>query len=186
MELDTALREGPSFLKNAEDSLNRNITNPDLLYMWDNQVAVIDTYLADTEVLNGQSEELTELRSKLRDVKKQLERKVMEFEAQQEGEEVPEDPPADEMAEDFKGFATELIQIADDALSQKVEKVDDLPTLEDPRSLVNGFLADSEPYKADDELRSLREDVRARKEKLDAQIKAIEEEWRQQDLAAGT
>lgn len=183
MDLAKALREGPTFVRNAEDSLQRNITNPDLLYLWDNQVAVIDSYLADTENLDGEADELPELRGRLRELKKQLERKVMEFEAQQEGEEVPEEPPAEELVEDFKAVAGDIVAMGDEALGQKIKDVSQLATLEDPRDLINGFLADTEPYKSDKELAQVRDEVRARKEQLDARIRSITEEWRQKDLA---
>lgn len=185
MDLAKALREGPTFVRNAEDSLQRNITNPDLLYMWDNQVAVIDSYLADTEVLDGESSELTDLRGKIRDLKKQLERKVMEFEAQQEGEEVPDEPPEEELIEDFKMVAGDILGMADEAIGAGVKDVSGLPALEDPRDLLNGFLADSEPYKHDKELAKVRDEARQRKETLDARIRDITEDWRRKDMAEG-
>ena len=185
MDLQKALREGPNYLRNAEDALARNITNPDMLYMWDNQVAAIDSFLANTEPLNGESSDLTTLREELRDRKRKLERKVMEFEATQEGEEVPDEPPADELVQDFKDVAGEIIAMADAALKEKVTDVKQLPVYEDPRELINGFLADTEPHKSDKELGKVRTEIRKRKDELDTRIHAIESDWRQRDLAGG-
>lgn len=186
MDLERALRDGPTYLKNAEDALGRNVTNPDLLYIWDNQVAAIDEFLANTEPHADESADLADLRGRMRDVKKQLEQKVMAFEAEQEGETVPEEPPAEELIEDFKGFAGEIIDMADSALGEQVKDVEKLPLYEDPRDLINGYLADSEPFKDQDpELKEIREEIRKRKVELDTRIRSVEEDWRARDIAAG-
>lgn len=187
MDLQHALREGPNFVRNAEDATKRNITNAEMLYVWDNQVAAIDGYLADTETMAGDSEELSGIRAQLRDLKKQLEGKLVAFEAEQEGEEVPEEPPAEELIEDFKGFGSDIVMMADEALANEITNVKDLVQYEDPRDLINGYLADSEPYAAaDKDLTAVREEVRKRKVELDTRIKSVEEEWRAADLAAGS
>lgn len=185
MDLHQALREGPGFVRNAEDSLNRNITNPDLLYMWDNQVVVADTFLADTEPYAAEDAELATLRSTLRDLKKQIERKVVEFEATQEGEEPPEDPPAEEQLADLKEVGGEIAAMADDAIKQDIKDTKGLPTLEDAIGIVNGFLADSEPFSGDKQLAKMREAVRKRKAQIDDRIRTIQAEWRAADIAAG-
>jgi hypothetical protein len=184
MDVNTALRDGPSFLKNAEDALARDISNPDLLYMWDNQVTAIDRFLADTEPHATESADLAELRDQLRTAKKGIERKIIEFEAKQEGEEPPEEPPAEELAAEFVEVADEILQMADQALKQKVKDVKGLVKYEDPRDLINGFLADSEPCANDPALKPKRAEVRKRKEELDARIREITEDWRKKDIAA--
>ena len=185
MDLQRALRDGPAYVRNAEDAIARNIPNADLLYMWDNQVNAIDGYLANTEPLNGESGDLSKLRDTLRDLKKKLELKLMEFEAKAEGVEVPEEPPAADVIEDLKAVVEDILGMADDALKRKVKDVRELSMYEDPRDLCHGFLADSEPYKSDQALAKAREDVRKRKLDLDARITAIEEEWRKKDLESG-
>jgi hypothetical protein len=184
MDVNTALREGPSFLRNAEDALAREITNPDLLYMWDNQVAAIDRFLADTEPHVTESADLAELRTKLRTAKRGLERKIIEFEAKQEGEEAPEDPSPEELAADFVEIADEVIEMADQALKQKVKDVKDLDRYENPRDLINGFLADSEVAANDPALQKKRAEVRQRKDELEVRIRTITDEWRKKDIAA--
>lgn len=186
MDLENALREGPNFVRNAEDALKRAITNPEMLYVWDNQVAAIDGYLANSEPFTRKSEELVTLREQLRGYKKELEQKVTAFEAEQEGEEPPEDPPEAEVIDEFKEMAVQLYELAEGALQNEVTDVKGLVTYEDPRDLINGFLADSEPFKEKDEdLHNARRHVRRLKVELDKRIRTIEEDWRAADLAAG-
>jgi hypothetical protein len=184
MDVNTALREGPLFLKNAQDALAREIKNPDLLYQWDNEVAAIDAFLADTEPFANEDADLKKLREDLRDAKKGLERKIVTFEAQQEGEEPPEDPSEEELVIDFKEFAQEILNVLKEALDKKVQDVKELPAYEEPRDLANGFLADSEPYKENQELAGVRSEVQALKLQIDARIHEITDEWRKKDISA--
>lgn len=184
MDVNTALREGPLFLKNAQDAIDREIKNPELLYQWDNEVAAIDGFLADTEPLAQENADLKKLREEMREAKRKLERKILVFEAKQEGEEPPEDPAEEELVADFKEFAAEILGLLQEALKKKANDVKDLPVYEEPRDLANGFLADSEPYKETEELGPLRAEVQKHKAELDSRINEITEEWRKRDISA--
>jgi hypothetical protein len=185
MDAQRALADGTIFVKNAEEEMDRKILREDQLYFIDNQVEALDTFLADTEDLNGNAE-VEAMRAQLRDLKGKLEKKSMEFLAQQEGSDLPEDLPPEEMAEAMVGYGQDFLQMADDALKQKVTKVDQLPNWEDPLATLNSFLADSETLvPLNPNLAKVRAEVRARKVELQKRITDVVGAWRQSDLAGG-
>jgi hypothetical protein len=186
MELQQVIANGETFVKNAEDALSRPIINTDQLYVYDNQVEVIDTFLADTEDLQGQSGDLASLRGRLRGIKEQLEKKIIEVESKAEGMEAPpEDIPPDELAAAFEESAPELLAEADKALKKNISSVEKLHEWEEPLSAINSFLADSEPVKEKGGLAKVRAQMRERKAKLQERIANLLTEWRQADLAGG-
>ena len=147
----------------------------------------LDTYLADTEDLSGQSPELAGLRQELRDLKKELEKKSMAFLAQQEGGgDLPEDLPPEETAAEMVLAGREFVTMADDALKQKVTKIEHVANWEDPLATINAFLADSETYvKVNKDLPKIRTDLKERKAELEKRIRDVVGAWRQQDAAGG-
>jgi hypothetical protein len=186
MELQKVLAEGETFVKNAEDALTRPIINTDQLYVYDNQVEVIDTFLADTEEEQGQSSDLASLRGRLRGVKEQLEKKIIEVEAKAEGiEGPPEDIPPDELAAAFEETAPDLIAEADKALKKNLSTVEKLHEWEEPLAAINSFLADSEPLAKLGNLGKVRGELKQRKTVLQGKIQGLLSEWRQSDLAGG-
>jgi len=185
MELQKVVLEGETFIKNAEDALARAILSEDQLYVWDNQVEVIDLYLADTEDVDGQSPEVKQVRTHLRDLKNQLEKKSIEFLAKQDGQSVPEDGTPDEVAAEFEAFADEVLAMANDALKAKVKGVDELEKWEQPFTDLSGFLADTEPYKGNKKLAEKREKIRKARAELKAKIDDMMRQWRESDLAGG-
>lgn len=186
MDAQRALADGEMFVKNAEEELTRKILREDQLYFVDNQVEAIDCFLADTEDLSEGDAKVKDLREKLRALKGQLEKKSMEFMAQQEGAEVPEDVPADEMAEFLIASGQELLEMVDEALKLNITKVDRVNEWEDPLLIVNGFIADSEPYQAaNPKLKKIRVDAKSRKKELEKRIHDLVGQWRQSDLAGG-
>jgi len=186
MDVAKALREGPYHLRNAEDSKNRKIPNADMLYFWENQVAAIDTYLADTELLAPESGELKEMRGTLAGLKKDIERKIIEFEATAAGEQVPEDPPAEEMVAILKEAGAEVLEVAREASKATPKDVKGLRDWEEPLEMVNAFLADSEPFSAGDgELKKLRDAIRTERMKMVETSDRIFRAWREADMAGG-
>lgn len=185
MDPQRALADGALFVKNAEEEMDRKILREDQLYFIDNQVEAIDTFLADTEdlVSNG---EVKKLRDQLRELKQKLEKKSMEFLATQEGGELPEDSPPQEMAEAMVQYGKEFLEMADDALKTKVKGIEQVAAWEDPLATLNSFLADSETLvQLNPALKKVREDVRARKNELQKRIQDVVGAWRQSDLAGG-
>lgn len=186
MEIQQALAQGETFVKNAEEAVSRPVINPDQLYVYDNQVEVIDTFLADTEDLQAQSPDVASLRSRLRGIKEQLERKIIEVEAKAEGAEgVPEDIPPDELAAAFEETAPELLAEADKALKRNVSTVEKLHEWEEPLAAINSFLADSEPLAGKGNLAKVRQQMKERKAALQGRIQGLVQDWRQRDLAGG-
>ncbi|MHB8605091.1 MAG: hypothetical protein ACYDCK_07505 [Thermoplasmatota archaeon] len=186
MELARALADGEAFVKNAQDEMERKILREDQLYFIENQVEALDTFLADTEDLQDGSPELAALRDKLRAAKAQLEKKSIEFLAQQEGGELPEDVPPEEAAKDFVGYGKEFLQMADDALKAKITKIDQVSQWEDPITILNSFLADSEmSVKFAPELTKIRSELKSRKKELEKRVQDLVGAWKQQDLAGG-
>ena len=186
MELPKVIAEGETFVRNAEDALTRPVISPDQLYTYDNQVEVIDTFLADTEDHAGTSPELQAVRGKLRGVKEQLEKKIIEVEAKAEGiEGPPEDIPPEELAAAFEESAPELLAEVDKAAKKNISSVEKLHEWEEPMSAINSFLADSEPLAARGNLAKVRQQMKERKATLQGRINGLLQEWRQKDLAGG-
>jgi hypothetical protein len=186
MELPKVLAEGETFVKNAEDALARPVIHPDQLYTYDNQVEVIDTFLADTEDLQGESNDLRDLRKRLRGIKEQLEKKIIEVEAKAEGVEAPpEEPPVEELVAAFEEMGPELVQEADKALKKNVASVEKLKDWEEPLAGINSYLSDSEPFGDKGKLPAIRKQLKERKQQLQQRIQGLLAEWRQRDLAGG-
>ncbi|HLE97352.1 MAG TPA: hypothetical protein VI997_08280 [Candidatus Thermoplasmatota archaeon] len=184
--MQRALADGKTFVQNAKDELDRKILREDQLYFIDNQVEALDTFLADTEDVGAQSPELGAVRTELRGLKQQLERKSMEFLAKAEGQELPEDLPPEEMAGDMAQYGAEFVTLADEALKQKLVKVDQVGAWEDPLATINSFLADSEPFvHLNKALPKVRGDLKDRKRELEKRIQDLIGAWRQADLAGG-
>jgi hypothetical protein len=186
MELSRALSEGETFVKNAEEALERKVLREDQLYVWDNQVEVLDTFLADTEDLAASSPPLSELRDKLRGMKRQLERKSMEFLAQQDKTELPEDLPPEEEALAFIEPGQDLVKSADKSLKRNITKIEDVGEWEEPLVWINSYLADSEtfvPFSAD--LGKVRSQLKDRKRDLEKRVADVMQSWRASDLEGG-
>ena len=185
LDAQRALADGALFVKNAEEEMDRKILREDQLYFIDNQVEALDTFLADTEDINGHPD-VKALRDRLRDLKGKLEKKSMEFLAQQEGGELPEDSPPEEMAEAMVAYGKDFIEMADEALRTRVKGIDQVAAWEDPLATLNSFLADSETLVQHHKpLAAVRTEVRARKEELQKRIQDLVSEWRAKDLAGG-
>lgn len=184
MDAQEAVRQAEAHLKNALELAPRPVGKEELLYMWDNQITALDNFLAETETV--QDGKLKDLRAELRQAKRKLTDAVVSFEAQQTGEPVPEDPPEDEMAQGLVEAAEEMLALATQALSEEVRDVRDLSKWEEPLAVVNGYLADSEPYQGKSrELQKARSKVRMARRELKARIDDIFTQWRRADLAGG-
>lgn len=186
LDAQRALADGELFVKNAEEEMDRKILREDQLYFIDNQVEAIDTFLADTEDLNG-NKEVETMRQQLREMKQKLEKKSMEFLAQQEGSDLPEDLPPEEMAEAMVAYGQDFIEMADQALKTKIKGIEDVSIWEDPLATLNSFLADSETLvQHHAPLRETREQIRARKVELQKRIADVVSQWRQSDLTGAS
>ncbi|MHB8584738.1 MAG: hypothetical protein ACYDDF_02720 [Thermoplasmatota archaeon] len=186
MDLAHALSEGETFVKNAEEAMERKVLREDQLYVWDNQVEVLDTFLADTEELAATSPELKDLRDKLRTMKRALEKKSMEFLAQQDKTEMPEDLPPEEEAVSFVEPGEDLLKAADKALKRNITKVEDVGEWEEPLVWLNSYLADSEIFvPLNPDLAKVRAQLKDRKRELEKRVADVVQSWRAADLAGG-
>lgn len=188
MDVDQLLVEGDRYKKNAKDALDRKVKGEEDLYIWQNQVEVLDTYLADTEDLADDHPEVAEKRTELRELKDELDQRLTAFLAEQEGEEVPPSPPAEVEAEDLALAGRELIiPEADAALDAEVNDVEEMDRWEEPLRILKSYLADSEPYEEHHpDLPKVREQAKARKRALEERIDNLVSSWREEDMAKGS
>lgn len=180
MDEQEAIRQAQAHLQNAQELAQRPVGKEELLYMWDNQITALDNFLAETETLKDQG--LNGWRGKLRDAKKKLTDAVVRFEAQQVGEDLGEDgdePPEEEQVEMFVELATDMLALVREALDEPVTDVKDLVRWEEPLAVVNGYLADSEPYQEKSrELQKARSVVRVARRDLKNHIDEVFKRWR--------
>jgi hypothetical protein len=185
MEVQEALRQADAHLKNAQELAGRPVGKEELLYMWDNQITALDNFLADTESVPDPA--FKAKRGELRDVKKKLTDAVVAFEAQAAGEPPAEgEPSEEEWIESYLEQSGEMLQLVKEALSQDIKDVKDLVQWEEPLAVINGFLADSEPYQEKShDLRKARSKVRLARKDLKASIDKVFLQWKQMDRASG-
>lgn len=185
MEVAEALRQADAHLKNAQELVGRPVGKEELVYMWDNQITALDNFLADTESVPDAA--FKAKRKDLRDAKKKLTDAVVAFEAQAAGEEAApaEEPSEKEWIESYLEQAQEMTDLVGQALSEKIKDVKDLVNWEEPLSVVNGYLADSEPFQEKShELRKARSKVRLARKDLKAAIDDVFAKWKAADRAA--
>lgn len=180
MDLEKVVNEGRSYLRNAQDALDRTVQSEEELYVWENQVEVIDQFLANTEDLDGDGD-LEEVRKELWEVKRKLEKKAMAFLG--EGE-VPE-PTEEEMVEGIVAFAEEFLPDVEDSLSVSADEAPSADVWETPLATINSLLADSEPYKDNADLGPVRDQLKERKAQLEARLDEFVERLHAEGEAAG-
>ena len=185
MDPQEALRQADAHLKNALELVGRPVGKEELMYMWDNQITALDNFLADTEAVVDAK--VKEARAQLRDAKKKLTDAVVAFEAQQAGEDVGKEELAkDEQILSYVEMAGDMVQLAKEALAEKVADVKDLVKWEEPLAVINGYLADSEAYQeASKDLRRARSMVRLARKDLKNRIDDVFTQWRKADLSGG-
>ncbi len=178
MDVQAAVQQAQAHIKNAMELAQRPVGKEELLYMWDNQITALDDFLAETEVLKDNL--LDKARGSMRTVKKQLTDAVIAFEAQMAGEEVDGDEPTpEEQVEGFLEMAGDMVALVKEALDEKVADIHDVVKWEDPLSMVNGYLADSEPFQeASRDLAKARSMVRVARRDLKNRIDDFVKEWR--------
>ncbi|MES2155515.1 MAG: hypothetical protein V4510_10305 [bacterium] len=188
MEVQEALRQADAHLKNAQELAGRPVGKEELLYMWDNQITALDNFLADTEAVPDPG--FKAKRADLRDVKKKLTDAVVAFEAQAEGgaPEAPgEEPSKEEWVQVYLEQAQDMIGLVKESLGEKVKSVQDLVKWEEPLAVVNGYLADSEPFQeANRDLRKARSVVRMARKDLKAAIDDVFVKWKAADRASAS
>ncbi|HUR61304.1 MAG TPA: hypothetical protein VM286_02935 [Candidatus Thermoplasmatota archaeon] len=185
MELQEATRQADAHLKNAQELAGRPVGKEELLYMWDNQITALDNFLADTESVPDAS--FKAKRAEIREVKKRLTDAVVAFEAAAAGEEVAKDEPTkEEWVEAYLEQAQDMVTLAKEALGEKVKSVQDLVKWEEPLAVMNGYLADSEPYQEQNrDLRKARSVVRMARKELKGAIDDVFLKWKAADRASG-
>jgi hypothetical protein len=125
-------------------------------------------------------------RKQLREAKKSLTDAVVAFEAQAAGEEAPGELPENEQVLSYIEMAGDMVSLAREALDETVKDVKDLVKWEEPLAVINGYLADSEPYQElNKDLRRARSMVRVARKDLKNRIEDVFTQWRKQDLAGG-
>ncbi len=186
MEVQEALRQADAHLKNAQELSGRPVGKEELLYMWDNQITALDNFLADTEAVPDAA--FKTKRGELRDVKKKLTDSVVAFESQAEGGEPAgpaEEPSKDEWVQVYLEQAQDMIGLVKESLGEKVKSVQDLVKWEEPLAVVNGYLADSEPFQEmSRDLRKARSVVRMARKDLKAAIEDVFVKWKAADRAS--
>lgn len=185
LEPQEALRQADAHLKNALELVGRPVGKEDLMYMWDNQITALDNFLADTEAVADAK--FKEARKQLREAKKKLTDAVVAFEAAAAGEEAPNgDLPQEEQIVSYIEMAGDMVGLAKEALAETVKDVKDLVKWEEPLAVINGYLADSEPFQElNKDLRRARSMVRVARKDLKTRIEDVFTQWRKADLAGG-
>lgn len=180
-----AVFEGEKYVDNARDAIDQDVEDEDDLYIWENQLAAVDEFLADTEDMDGgeKSEELEEVRAEARECKNELERLIADFFDQPVE---AEDEEANIAA--LLDVARQLIDEAEEVLEKQVEpeELDDHANeIETTVIGIKQWLADSEPYDQKTEMmtqarRDMKMMVDALEQKLDETVsswkKLVEEE----------
>jgi hypothetical protein len=178
-----AVFEGEKYIDNARDALDQDVEDEDDLYIWENQLAAIDEFLADTEDMDPEGQDLDEVRAEARECKEQLEARIADF----------FDQPVD--AEDTEANIAALLDVGRQLIEEAEEVLEARP---DPEELddhaneiettvigIKQWLADSEPYHDETDMmtqarRDMKMVVDALEEKLDETVSAwkrkVEEE----------
>jgi hypothetical protein len=178
MQVQQAVQEAQSFLRNGQDIAQRSPVNPDTLYMWDNQVQAIETFLANTEELAVDDDKLAELRKELRTVKKQIETKVLEFELKQDGQELPPEPTEQETLDELTMYGKELQPMLDELVAMKFSTMEELRGLDEARAQVDNFVVETESFRGKDaDLDGYRKKARETKALVDEKVREFLKSW---------
>jgi hypothetical protein len=183
-----AVFEGEKYIDNARDALDQDVEDEDDLYIWENQLAAIDEFLADTEDMDPEGQDLDEVRAEARECKELLEEKIANF----------FDEPVE--AEDTEANIAALLDVGRQLIEEAEQVLEARP---DPEGLdehaneiettvigIKQWLADSEPYHDETEMmtqarRDMKMVVDALEEKLDETVSAwkrkVEEEEEDED-----
>lgn len=168
--------EGEKYVKNARDALDRDVEEEEDLYIWENQLAAIDEFLADTEDMEG-TEGLPEVRDEARECKDELERRIAEFFG---------DPVE---AEDDEMEIAALLDVGQQLIAEAEEVMDAQPDREDLDEHANEiettliglkqWLADSEPYHDKHELmKQARGDIKMTVDALEHKLDETVSAWK--------
>lgn len=186
MQLQDALRDAPAFVRNAQETAQRSPVNADTLYLWDNQVTAIESFLANTEDHSGENGDLAKARKELFELKRSIQNKVLEFELKEEGQEMPPEPTEEELLADFVDYGKEMEKLAKDVAKAPLKTVKDIDELEGAREQMSSFLVDTEPHVAKDAaLAKSRTLVKETRAQLEARIADLLREWRKSDVDDG-
>ncbi len=178
MDAQEAIQKAQAHLQNAMEQAKMPLVKEELMYQWDNQISAIDNFLADAEVVKDKL--LDRAKESLRKVKKDLTDAVVKFEAKLEGAEVEDEEPSDEeWVQAYTEMAGEMLELAKEALAEKVKKIEELPVWEEPLAVINGYLADSEPFQSmSHDLQKARSLVRVARRDIKNRVEALIKDWR--------
>src|SRR5205085_11659123 len=94
--------------------------------------------------------------------------------------------PQEEQSVCYLEMAGDMVGLAKEALAEKVKDVKDLVKWEEPLAVINGYLADSEPFQElNKDLRRARSMVRVARKDLKNRIEDVFTQWRKADMAGG-
>ncbi len=172
MQLHEALRDGPSYVRNASEIAQRTPVNVETLYMWDNQVAAIDAFLAETEPFANDDPNLAKTRQELFGLRKQIQNNVLEFELKQENQEMPPDPTEEELIGEMTEYGKELQQTLMVLQKIKFKKRQDFERVEEPLAELAAFLVETEQLKGKNpELDKYRAEVKRVRAEIDSKTR---------------
>lgn len=171
-----AVFEGEKFVKNARDAIDRDVEDEEDLYIWENQLAAIDEFLADTEDMEDE-EGLSEVRDEARECKEELERCIAGFFG---------DPVS---AEDTETEIATLLDVGRQLIEEAEEVMDKQPDREDLDEHANEietsliglkqWLADSEPFHDDHEfMAAARSDIKMMVDALEHKLDETVSAWK--------
>jgi hypothetical protein len=172
-----AVFEGEKYVDNAKDAIDQEVEDEDELYIWENQLAAIDEFLADTEDMEG-DEDLEEVRAEARECKEELERLIAEFFGD----------PVD--AEDTETNVAALLDVGRQLIDEAEEVMDKQPEREELDEHANEiettliglkqWLADSEPYHGEHEyMAAARSDIKMTVDALEHKLDETVSAWKE-------
>jgi hypothetical protein len=172
-----AVFEGEKYVDNARDALDQEVDDEEELYIWENQLAAIDEYLADTEDMPDE-EGLSDVRAEARECKEELERKIAEF----FGDPVEAEDEEMEVAA-LLDVGRQLIDEAEEVLEKQVEPEhldEHANEIETTLIGLKQWIADSEPYHDQHEMMAqARRDIKATTEILEEKLNDTLSSWKQ-------
>ncbi len=167
---------GETYIRNAEDALDREVKDEDQLYIWENQLATIDEFLADSEMLDG-DDDLVRVRAEAREAKTKLEESIAGF----FGDPLEADDEETNVGA-LLSVGAQLMDEAEEVLDKDDDSLEHADMVETSLLGLKQWLADSEPYQEEHKIMAqARRDVRMAKEALEIRRDEIVSTWKDED-----
>ncbi len=171
-----AVFEGEKFVKNAKDAIDQTVEDEEDLYIWENQLAAIDEFLADTEDMEGDGD-LADVREEARECKEELEACIADF----FGDPVDAEDTGTSIAA-LLDVGRQLIEEAEDVMDKQPDREDlDEHANEIETTLIGlkQWLADSEPYHDEHEyMAAARSDIKMTVDALEHKLDETVSAWK--------